>query len=405
VESGDVVAAVTVTCEACAWGERGREGAVLALHVDGRYSQDLPVTRGGGPDVYQVLLGPLAAGTHRLEVLRDPLSASGIGTVRVTDVALRWVLPGAPEEAALAHAPILHQRKNAVGRFTDVPLLMYYEQDPAGDGRTRLRYTVIFSNEDGGTPPDRLMATWGRLTDIELVYEAVLEHASGRVVEEVFQGPDHEVTPFRGPREGAHPLLWVATDNNMVTDHGDVRRRHRPAPLPADLRDVSREAVMDAHPWTYRVMSEEVRREGRRDDTARLGSERVPDPRRFVFLEGCAEVQDAQLAFDVAVAPGEWIASDGGRARFRVSRSGCFRAAAALPAGAAVRALRVRAHTRPPGRGEAPLAPGRGRATLTRINRLFRLEVDFTPGPDLVQWTGAARLAGEGPAFELPLVP
>ena len=39
--------------------------------------------------------------------------------------------------------------------------------DPRGE---RLRYSVVFSNEDGGTPSDRLMATWGRLTDIEYVY-------------------------------------------------------------------------------------------------------------------------------------------------------------------------------------------------------------------------------------------
>jgi hypothetical protein len=87
-----------------------------------------------------------------------------------------------------------------------------------------------------------------------------------------------------------------------------------------------------------------------------------------------------------------------------VSRGGCFRAAAALPAGAEVRGLRVRAHTRPARRGEPALAPGSGRATLTRINRLFRLQDDFTPGPDRVHWTGEARLTGEGAAFEVPLL-
>jgi hypothetical protein len=405
-ESGDVVAALTVTCEACAWGERGREAAVLAVHVDGRYSQDVTVTHGRGPDVYPVLLGPLAAGPHRLEVSLDANSAPRVGRVAV-DVRLQPVLPNAPERAALAHGPIVHQRANTVGRFTDVPLLMYYEEHEAGPGRIRLDYTVVFSHEDGGTPADRLMATWGRLTDIELLYSVVLDE-KGAIVEAVYQGKDHVVTPFAGPREGSHPHLWVVTDNNMVSDRGATQRRYRPAPVRADLRDVSREAVMDAHPWTYQVMADEVRREGRVDDQARLGSEKVAALRRYVFLEACGEVHDAQLAFDVAADVGgraEWRASDGGAARYRVSRSGCFRGAVALPEQADVRGVRIRAHTRPPRRGEAPLPPGTGWARVTRVNRLFRLGQDLRPGPDLLTWTGDARLVGEGAGLEIPLAP
>jgi hypothetical protein len=401
-QPGDVVAVLIATCEACAWDEPGREAAVLALGVDGRYSQDVPLARGRGPAEYQVLLGPLEAGRHRLEVALDPVSAPGAGRVEV-DVRLRPVLASAPERAALAHAPILHQRPNAVGRFTDVPLVMYYEEQPAGRGRTRIDYTVIFSHEDGGTPADRLMATWGRLTDIELVYSVVLD-AGERVREEVYQGPEHRMTPFRGRREGRHPLLWVVTDNNMVADRGQTRRRYRPAPERADLRRVSREAVMDAHPWTYRVMSEEVRREGRVEEGARLGSQKVADPRRYAFLEACGEVDDAQLAFDVAAhrdGRTEWVASDGSDPRYRVSRSGCFRGAVAVPPGADVRGVRVRAHTRPPRQGETPLPSGAGHARLTRVNRLFRLDEAFRPGPDLLRWEGDTRLAGEGAPLEI----
>jgi len=70
---------------------------------------------------------------------------------------------------------------------------------------------------------------------------------------------------------------------------------------------------------------------------------------------------------------------------------------------AAVQAIRLRAHTRPPAQGERALPPGAGRARLTRVNRLFRLAGDYTPGPDLVRWSGEARLAGEGAGFELTL--
>ena len=405
-EQAEVVAVLTAACAGCAWGEKGREAAVLALRVDGRYAQDVPLVQGRGPAVYRVQLGTLDAGQHTLDAHVDPASASGARGV-TADVAFERVPHGSPEHIALAHAPILHQRANAVGRFTDVPLLMYYEVEPLPAGR-RLRYTVIFSNEDGGTPPDRLMATWGRVTDIELVYAVDLD-AAGAIVRDVFQGPDHEMVPFSGRREGRHPLLWVVTDNNMVSDRGRTWRRHRPAPQRFDLTGVSRETVMDAHPWTYRVMSEEVRREGRVGEGARPGSERIPDPRRFAFVEACGEVHDAQVAFDVAVREGgrpAWVASDAANPRFRVARSGCFRAAVALPReapSAAVEAIRWRAHTRPPGKGEAALPPGAGWARLTRVNRLFRLGDDYTPGPDLMRWTGEARLSGEGSPLELTL--
>lgn len=405
-EPAEVIAVVTAECAACDWGQNGREAAVFALHVDGRYSQDLPLVQGRGPAAYRVLLGPLAAGTHDLEIRVDPVSARGVGAVRA-DVLLEPVPASSPERVAVALAPILHQRANTVGHFTDVPLLMYYEVEPLPAGQ-RLSYSVIFSHEDGGTPTDRLMATWGRITDIELVYSVELD-AAGAIVKEIYQGKDHEMPPFRGAREGRHPLLWVVTDNNMFGERGTTTRRHRPAPKRVDLAGVSREAVMDAEPWTYRVMSEEVRREGRVTERPAPGSKKIPDPRRFAFLEACAEVHDARLAFDVGVAGVrgiEWLASDAADDRFRIARSGCFRAAVALPRDTpdvAIRALRLRAYTRPPAKGEATLPPGTGWARLTRVNRLFRLGTDFMPGADLLRWTGDARLVGEAEGFELPV--
>jgi hypothetical protein len=246
------------------------------------------------------------------------------------------------------------------------------------------------------------------VTDIELVYSVELD-AAGQVVKAVYQGKDHAMPAFAGRREGRHPLLWVVTDNNMFGERGRTTRRYRPAPHRVDLGGVSREAVMDAEPWTYRVMSEEVRREGRVTDAGRAGSGKIPDPRRFAFLEACAEVHDARLAFDVAVAGArgvEWAASDAADPRFRVARGGCFRAAVALPPDTpdeALRAIRLRAYTRPAARGEAALPPGTGWARLTRVNRLFRLGADFTPGPDLLRWTGHARVEGERAGFELPI--
>ena len=403
----EVVATVTAGCAGCAWGEEGREAAALALTLDGRYSQHLFLARGERPTEYRVALGTLAAGTHRLEVALDrKAGAPRVRNATVDRVEIRTVPEGEPEHEALAFAPVLYARANTIGRFTDLPIVMWYETEPTPRG-TRLRYSVIFTNEDGGTPADRLMATWGRVTDIELVY-AVERDAAGRVLEEVFQGPEHVMSAFAGAHEGHHPLLWVATDNNMVSDRGETTQRYAPAPMAFDLAVASREAVMDASPWTYRLSAEEARREGRIAPEARPGSGLIVDPRRYAYLEACAQVEDAALSFAVEAAPpgGEprWFESDGGLPRFRVQRAGCFQAAVALPAGsteASVTALRVRADTRLPGKRERPLPPGSGAARLLRVNRLFLLDQDFAPGPSLLVWTGDVELKIGGPPLVL----
>ena len=50
-------------------------------------------------------------------------------------------------------------------------LLMYYEILHEANGNLIVRYTAIFTNEDGGTQTAALMARWGRATDIEWVYQ------------------------------------------------------------------------------------------------------------------------------------------------------------------------------------------------------------------------------------------
>jgi hypothetical protein len=412
----EVVATVTAGCAGCSWGAAGREAAVLVLDLDGRYSQHLVLTRGERPVEYPVFLGALAAGPHRLRVRADrQASARGAGAVTVPAVAFRRYAVGDPDYEAQAWAPFVHARPGTLRRFSDLPLFSWCETDVTARGR-RLRYSIVFSNEDGGTPVDRLMATWGRTTDVEFVYAVDLDETGG-VTSETYQAKGHALVPFTGRHAGRHPLLWVVTDNNMVGPKGRASVRFAPAPRPADLAHRSREAVMGDEPWSYRVSSEELRREGKVAEGATPGSKRIPDPRRFVFLEACAPVVDATLAFAVAVeADGglAWRSSDEGGERFRVWRephnfpNGCFQSALALPAGVggeAIRAIRLQAHTRPPGKHEAPLPPGTGRARLVSVSRLFMLDANDEPGKSLLTWTGDAPLVGEGPGFEIPVRP
>ncbi len=398
---GEATAVVRARCGRCAWDTAGREAVVLSLSLDGRYSQHLVLVRGDRDAEYHVALGPVAAGEHRLSIAGDPaLSAAEAGRASVSRVDVRVTPDGADEHTALAFAPILHARANTVGRFTDVPILMWYEVAPTARGR-QYRYSVIFTNEDGGTATDRLMATWGRTTDIEYVY-GVEADASGAVLAEEIQAAGHKYPPFTGRHEERHPLLWVDTDNNMVAAAGTTTIRYIPAAERFDLTNQSREAVMDAHPWSYRVAAAEMIREGKIRDDAAAGSGLIPDPRRFVYVEACTDLRNAAVAFSIRASDSEghdrWYDADRGLPEFRIVRTGCFRGAVPLPHTVrAPSAIRFRAFTKRDEQAEGPSA-----VTVTRVNRVFTLDERYQPRDAPFGWTGAIPLEIDGDWREVP---
>ena len=126
----EVTAAVTARCGGCSWASPAKTGAMLVLEVDGRYSQHLPITRGEGPTDYAVSLGRLAAGTHRLAIRLDRgWTPRAVREVSIPEVRTAVIAEDAPQLRALAFSPVLHPRPNELGRFTDVPLVMWYETD------------------------------------------------------------------------------------------------------------------------------------------------------------------------------------------------------------------------------------------------------------------------------------
>ena len=374
---------------------------MLRITVDGRYVAHLPVSRPGRAR-YRVMLGQVTAGAHVIRADVDTqLTAEQLRTVDgvVEAMQIDAVDARQAEFVPLSLAPFVYARPDTVGRFNDVPLFMWYEIEPEANA-TRYRYSVIFTNEDGGTPTDRLMATWGRTTDIEYLYSVAVD-ATGALVDQDMQGPKHETLKYNGRREGQHPLLWVSTENNMVLDRGDTQVRYAPAPVAFPLTDRSREAVMDEHPWLYDVMARELRREGKIVPDAPPGNDRIPDPRRFAFLEGCGEAGDRAVAFAIATGepggPLTWHASDRGQTEYRIVRNGCFQAATPLPDGLTlkdVRAVRAQAYTR---EGRNSTMP----AKLTRINRLFMLDERHVPGASILSWQGDVALEPGAAPFEI----
>jgi hypothetical protein len=423
-EAGEAFLSVRAGCAGCDWGEAGRESVALRVSLDGTYSQHLQLVRGEGLAEYRLALGRVTTGQHRLDLDRDPeMSAPGAGAVTLdmarSDVTM--LFPGSTDYTALSMAPIVYARPNTVGKFTDLPLLMWYEVVPTPRGR-QYRYSVIFSNEDGGTQTDRLMATWGRTTDIEFVYGVEVDETD-RILAEEFQGPGHEVPAFKGTHEGRHPRLWVSTDNNMVSETGPTAIRYAPVPVKFDLTDQAREAVMDANPWTYAIASVEMRREGKIAEDAPPGINKIPDPRRFVHVEACGTIGNAalslsigsvqpqpaggvrpQLSGSVRLQPDRdlvWSPSDRGRPQYRIVRDGCFTIATPLPAGTRapdIRAIRVHAFARPAD-GGAARAPDL--LQFQRINKVFMLDEHFLPGTSILKWEGPVMIAVGGEPVEI----
>jgi hypothetical protein len=396
--TAEAIARLIVRCDACAWDTAGSEAVVLKLTLDDRAPLRVPIVRSGEAE-YTVMLGSVAAGPHSLAITQDAeLSATslkGVNSAQWT-VTIDQVEPSAGIYEALSLAPFVHARPDTVGKFTDVPILMWYEIEPSPNTK-RYRYTVIFTNEDGGTPVDRLMATWGRTTDIEYVY-SVEVGADGSVISEDMQGPEHKILPFAGAREGRHPLLWVSTSNNMVLDKGTTSVRYAPAPILVNLTDVSREMVMDTNSWTYEVASREMARENKIADDPKPGTAAIVDPRRFAYLEGCGTLGGRALTFAVKVND-QWIAADRGLTEYRIARDGCFRGAVPLPANSTidnVSAVRVHAYARK----DKPIT---GPVVFTRLNTLFGLDARYRPTPGRLHWTGKAELRPGGAPLEMPV--
>lgn len=331
-EASEVGLEIEARSPDASWAHKGAEAAALAIIVDGARNQDLLLWAGEALFTYRVLLGRLEAGEHTITIVLDE-ARSAKNARRAEVKAARPLIfdrANGEEALAIAYAPMLYARANSIDRFTDVPLLIYYEAERRPAGLLRLRYSAIFSNEDGGTPTVALMARWGRATDIEWIYEVSLR--DGEIIEESYQGVEHETKPFTGERaRGRHPLLAIASDNNNFSDLACSKVLFAPLPMRADLNDASRESLMDANPWTYRIMAEELRREGRIADMP-TDINTIADPRAYLYIEARAAQRVEQIAFDVRLKGVKRVfSSDMGDDRLRVDRAGYFRVAVLLP--------------------------------------------------------------------------
>jgi hypothetical protein len=386
------------------WARKGAEAAALLVSVDGVYNQDLTLWAGDEMFGYRVMLGRLARGRHTVSVaLNTARSAAGaqraeVKSMRPLMFATSRGTSGAAEvQLALAHSPVLYARANTIDRFTDIPLLMYYEILHETQDDLIVRYTVIFTNEDGGTQTAALMARWGRGTDIEWAYQFRVR--AGKIIEETYQGVEHETKAFTGSRTGgSHPLLAVASDNNNFSDLACSAVRFAPLPVRARLERATRESVMDLYPQTYRVMTEELLRE-KRISAAPADINTIADPREYLYIEAESEQEGTALAFDVKVAGhSEVFPSDMGDPRLRIDRAGYFRTAVHLPKNmspTAVETITARCYANPKVAGDRD-------CKHLNLVRVLVLDQNYVPRPLSLQTQPESSLKpGEATVFRL----
>jgi hypothetical protein len=338
--------------------------AVTALDVavDGEVRSTVLVFGQIGHPAYTALLHALPAGKHAVVVQPSPYWPWPWG---VTSPAM--TVAQAPQSDVLGRAPALWVRADTVGTTSDLPLLMYAE-DMRRNGSGVLRYSVIFSNEDGGTATPALLARWGRTTDIEMMYEE--EWRDGRMVAARYQAPDHKVIEYKGAREGDHPSLVDATLNNVFLDRGRSAVRVMMVPVVADLQSATRESVMDTEAWTYRRMADELQEEGK---AAVYG-----DVREYLYVDAKLTLEDAAVAAIAKGSDGVWRSSDRGMKELAVDRNGWVRIA--IPASRNATDLGFQCY---PTKG----APGHCRVDVSRI-----IALDDAYKPSVRQGSGTLDL-------------
>jgi hypothetical protein len=382
----EVLLELTASAPGTSWAESESEAAVATLFVDDRYNQDIILFAGSQSFTYKVMLGQTAPGEHALRIdFNRKQSARKATSIRIRDMKLSFIEPGNAEYQALSLAPVLYARPNTIGRFSDIPLVMWYETEHDG-ALTKIRYSVIFTNEDGGTETSALMARWGRTTDIEWVYEVKVD-GRGKVVAATFQGIKHQTHEFQGVEQNGHPALIVASDNNNVSDHGESGMRFALRPIPFDLSHNSREEIMDRHPWIYRLMTAELIREGKISETSKGGNQ-IADPRRYLYFEAESEQHGSTISFAVKLRGDQtWYKSDLGISRYRIDRSGYFRTTVRLPAGTRLKQIeRVEARCDAadnPQRSRESVTPTTPDCKLEAVNKVFMLDKSYRPTASL----------------------
>lgn len=191
----------------------------------------LIVRPGAGPRLLLPLIRPASQEREIVSAIQLGTFVAGEHTFTLEqDAALTLPIPSSlvlrasrPEPDALlgkflAYTPVI-QVKNRANPLDDMPLMTFAKIFRRAD-HYKVTTFVIFSSENGGTMPARLLDVYQRTVDIEWVtqqlYTPAGDPAPGKLS---FQTVHHGFEQFEGRRVlGGHPLLSIASQNNNFSD-------------------------------------------------------------------------------------------------------------------------------------------------------------------------------------------
>jgi hypothetical protein len=419
--SGEALLDLTAIAPGVNWEEKDKESAVITLSLDGKYNQDIVLFMGQQKFTYKVSLGHVEPGVHSLKAAfnRDK---SPVGAKQVNIIKMDTNVVSSDSEDALAYrfSPILYGRNLPTipgayeNNYTDVPLMMYHTQSKAANGNITIEYTVICSNEDGGTNTPALMARWGRTTDIEWIYRVTLD-PSHKVISEKYQSPGHGTVDFDGLKEQDHPLMYTSTSNNnfSAVKAGDSTNGYRffldaSQVLPSNR---TREYIMDQNPWTYQVMAKEMIREGKIESIANPDSQEVSDQRNYLYVELNKTTSPANGSVGIGTAIGvklkgdpKLYVSNHNVPDWSITRDNAAATTVELPQGTttndieSIQAMAVPFDSNPK---DTIDPPANYQITIKDINRAFMLDSDYKPQASLMEWHGSQVLTVQNPTAVL----
>jgi hypothetical protein len=395
---GEAIIRFKASAPGVSWATPFKESAVVSVSVDGRRVTDLLVPTSSAID-RSLALGAVRRGKHKVtfkftrgNVRRVKLSHPRVNESR--DPALRY----APVVVGRA---LLDPNQNA---YTDAPLIAWHETTPAPTpGHKFYEYSVVWSNEDGGTDSPALMARWGRTTDIEWIYRVEVDAKGNRVDSGVYQAANHATLKFTGKYQGTHPILQTCTLNNNMCDavSSNATLRFFLDTTSTKPTDRAREVVMDRQPWTYQIMAQEMIREGKIENPSTPTTKAVGDQRTYLFIEfakttgtptGTGSGPGVALGIRLKNDP-TLYRSDHDEPTWSIERDIPAATTVELPAGTKASDIAsIEAIRRPLGTGDNG-AP----ATVTSINRGFFLDKSYLPTPSTITWKGSFTLTPQSP--------
>ena len=409
--AGEVLVDLRAAAPGTDWATPGAESAVVSISVDGEYATDLVVS-GSAPLARQLALGRLRAGVHllRLHFAADRSPVPG-ATVTIDQLHVSTFDKRDPNYQVLRYAPIMYGRNLAElgsayqSATTDVPLIAWHESTPAATpGHTVLTYSLIWSNEDGGTNTPALMARWGRTTDIEWTYAVELDERGDRVPgSDTYQAANHQTLHFTGAYEGDHPLLETCTSNNNMCDVVDDPMRFFLSTLQTRPAGQPREYLMDTNAWTYQIMAKEMIREGKIEapGPGTAATPEVSDQRNYLYAMVQKTTQGVNsgaswvgVALGVRLTGGNTVyLSNHVDPTWSIQRDDPAATTVELPAGTTLDDIaEVSVHR---------VVVGADTGAVVHVNRLgrgFLPGQDYLPGPALLDWTGDIELSTTTPS-------